>query len=201
MRTVLPFLSLFLFLTAGASAQDPVFARVGDRKIEGYKALKNLDDVSIIQATIMFQNASKRTLYVTERNALGKVLGNYAGSKSGGNAASADLTAYLVFSDGEPSDADYQKASDAFYIYLNEQLLNAGINTTTWYEFAQSKYYAGLKGEKEDDQLAAELSKKGNAWKIYSANEGPRTIRYNPINHNYNVPAVRGTIQLANYGK
>src|SRR5690554_310694 len=190
----------FLF-TITLRAQEPIFKRGGDRKIEGLKLLKKMNDASVIQTSIYFQNVTKRSIYVTEKNALGGVLGGYAGSKSGGNAASADLIAYLVFSDGEPNDTDYQKVTDEFYTYFNTKLLQAGIETVSWENFTSSKYFSKIKDEKDDEKTSQELKKKGNAWKIYIANNGPHPIRYNPVNHNYNVPAVKGTVQMSNYGK
>lgn len=199
-KMILTLSTVFLFVT-GLLAQNIEFKRGGDRKLSGFKAIKKMEDVSVIQTSVYFQNITKRGIYVTERNALGSVLGGYAGSKSDGNAMSAELIAYLVFSDGEPTDKEYQKAADEFYEYLNKKLTEAGIKALSWDKFTASKYYSKQKGDKEDDQNSEEMTKKGNAWKIYTANQGPRSIRYNPVNHNYNVPAVGGTVKLGNYGK
>jgi hypothetical protein len=190
-----------IFMATLAIAQSAEFKRGGDRKLDGFNALKKMDDISVIQASVYFQNKTQRGIHVTERNALGGALGGFAGSKSGGNAASATLTAYLVFSDGEPSDAEYQKVADEFYDYLNNQLNKSGIKAVSWDQYAGSKYYSGLKDENENDKESEEMTKKDNAWKIYTAHGGPRPIRYNPMNHRYNVPAVGGTVKMSNYGK
>lgn len=201
MKNLLIILASVVFLGAGIYESEIIFKRSGDRKIENFNTLKKMEDVSVIQTSVYFQNITKRGIFVTERNALGNVLGKYAGSKSGGNAASAELVAYLVFSDGEPADSDYQKITDDFYTYLNNKLTANGIKAESWEKFAASKYYDQIKDEKDDDKTVQEFRRKGNAWKIYTANNGPRPIRYNPMNHNYNAPAVRGTLRMANYGK
>lgn len=201
MKRILYLLGIAMFLYTGLHAQEPVFKRSGDRKLSNFNALKKPGDVSIVQTSVFFQNMTKRKIYVTERNALGAILGSSAGSKSGGNAASAELVAYLVFSDGEPTDAEYQKITNDFYDYLNKKLTQGGIKAVPWDKFTSSKYYDQVKDEKDDAGTVEEFKKKGNAWKVYTANQGPRIIRYNPINHNYNAMAVRGTVRMANYGK
>lgn len=200
-KFLFPLFIAMLMSMAGFTQSTETFKRGGDRKLSGSNAVKKMSEVSVIQTSVYFQNVTKRSIYVTERNALGAVLGNYAGSKSGGNAASADLIAYLIFSDGEPTDEEYQSIVDEFYTYLNSELNDANMKALEWDKFTGSKYYTGLKGEKEDEKTVDEMRKKGNAWKIYTANQGPRPIRYNPLNHNYNVPAVGGTVKMANYGK
>jgi len=187
------FLAFFLCLT-GFSQEAVEFRRGGDRNINGINLMKRMNDISVIQATVLFQNATKRGIFKNER-------GIFGAAKTHGASMSAELTAYLIFSDGEPTDAEYQKVVDDFYVYLNKKLDEKGIKTTPWQSFANSTLYTQLGGEKEDEKLTEEMTRRGNAWKIVTANNGPRAIRYNPMNHYYNAPAVRGTVRLSNYGK
>ena len=187
------FLSL-VFSFDGYAQEAVEFKRGGDRNINGINLMKRMNDISVIQATVLFQNATKRGIFKNER-------GLFGAAKTHGASMSAELTAYLVFSDGEPSDAEYQKVVDDFYVYLNKKLDEKGIKTTPWQTFANSNLYTQLRGEKEDDKTSEEMTSRGNAWKIITAYNGPRAIRYNPMNHNYNAPAVRGTVRLSNYGK
>ena len=200
MRTLL-FLLITFIVSGNTYAQESVFKRSGDRKISSFKAVSKMDDASVIQAAVYFQNITKKNIVVNERNAMGGVLGKYAGAKSDGHSASAALTAYLVFSDGEPDDSEYQQAVDEFYTYLNQKLEQNAVKSIPWETFSSSKYFSQLTDDKEAEKEIEELNKKGNAWKIFTANKGPRIIRYNPMNHTYNAPAVKGTVRMANYGK
>lgn len=193
-KSTITILTALLF-SVNVSAQEAIeFKRSGDRKMQGINIIKKMDDVSVIQATVLFQNVTKKGIFVNER-------GVFGGAATHGASMSAELTAYLVFSDGEPTDAEYQKAVDDFYARLNEKLNQANIKALPWEKFSSSKYYNNAKGEKQEDKNTEEMKKKGNAWKIFTANQGPRIIRYNPMNHNYNAPAVGGTVKLANYLK
>lgn len=183
-----------VFCLDGYAQEVIEFKRGGDRNINGINLMKRMNDISVIQATVLFQNATKRGIFKNER-------GIFGAAKTHGASMSAELTAYLVFSDGEPSDAEYQKVVDDFYVYLNKKLDEKGIKTTPWQSFATSNFYTQLRGEKEDDKTSEEMTRRGNAWKIITAYNGPRAIRYNPMNHYYNAPAVRGTVRLSNYGK
>lgn len=193
-RNSLILLLVILISLSGYSQEKAEFKRLGDRKIEGINLMKNMNNISVIQATVLFQNVTKRGIFENER-------GVFGAAKTHGASMSAELMAYLVFSDGEPTDAEYQKVVDDFYVYLNKKLDEASIKTIAWNQFASSKLYSDLKGDKEDTKTSEEMTKKGNAWKIFTAYNGPRAIRYNPMNHNYNAPAVRGTVRLSNYGK
>lgn len=187
------FLAL-VFCFDGYAQEAVEFKRGGDRNINGINLMKRMNDISIVQATVLFQNATKRGIFKNER-------GLFGAARTHGASMSAELNAYLVFSDGEPSDAEYQKVVDDFYVYLNKKLDEKGIKTTPWQSFANSTLFTQLRGEKEDVKTSEEMTRSGNAWKIITAYNGPRAIRYNPVNHYYNAPAVRGTVRLSNYGK
>lgn len=193
-KKILIVTSLLISITVCGQTQPVEFKRSGDRKIQGINIIKKMDNVSLIQTTVLFQNVTKKGIFVNER-------GVFGGAATHGASMSAELTAYLVFSDGEPSDEEYQKVVDGFYTRLNEKLNQSNIKALSWEKFTSSKYYNSAKGEKEEDKNTQDMMKRGNAWKVFTANKGPRIIRYNPMNHNYNAPAVGGTVKLANYLK
>lgn len=186
-------LSTLLLCTFFLAAQNIEFKRSGDRKVQG--ATKKIQDVSLIQTSVLFQNITKRGIHVNER-------GLFGAAKSLGSSMSAELIAYLLFSDEEPGAEEYQDITNEFNDYLNKKLIEKGLHLIDWAEFENSDYYANLKENKEKDfQEDQDMVKKGNAWRIFTANNGPRVIKYNPASHKYTSFGVPGVQKLKKYAK
>jgi hypothetical protein len=91
--------------------------------------------------------------------------------RSGGKIAGARVTAFLEFTDSEPTAADYQGITDHFYRYFQKKLKENGIDTVGWNEITASEFYQKIdreEGAKED----AEKEAGGNKWVTYTANQG-----------------------------
>lgn len=189
-----------LFLTEGSlhnplfAQEEPIFVREDNSRLSRARILRGFDKVSVPQVSVMFKHTTKRSIYKTERSLLGA-------SRSGGGAVSADLTAYLVFSDEEPTSEEYQKLVNEFYDYLLKKFNEANIQTFPWETFASSNLYTQFGGGEESDSDMEEFRRGGNAWMIVNAWNGPRVVGYNPVNHRYTAPAVRGTTRMSNYLK
>jgi hypothetical protein len=91
--------------------------------------------------------------------------------RSGGKIAGARVTAFLEFTDSEPTQADYQGITDHFYRYFQKKLKENGIDTVGWSEITASEFYqksGGEEGVKED----SEKEGGGNKWVSCTANKG-----------------------------
>ena len=174
--------------------EETAFVREGNRKLSGSRMLRGFDKVSVPQISVMFKHTTKRSIYKTERSLLGA-------SRRDGGAVSAELTAYLVFSDEEPTQEEYQQVVNGFYDYLLAKFKEANIQTLPWETFASSNLFEQYGGGDDDDSEMEEFRRGGNAWMIVNAWNGPRIVGYNPVNHRYTAPAVRGVTRMSNYMK
>lgn len=92
-----------------------------------------------------------------------------AQEKGTGKMAGARVTAYLEFTDSEPTQDDFQGITDHFYQYFQKKLKSNGIDTVGWNEMAASDFYQKIGDDEKDD------SKKeggGNEWVVCTANKG-----------------------------
>ena len=92
-------------------------------------------------------------------------------NRSGGHIAGARVTAFLEFTDSEPTQADYQGITDHFYRYFQKQLKANGIDTAGWADITASEFYTKSGGDEEKDNDTKEGG--GNKWITCTAN--PRT--------------------------
>jgi hypothetical protein len=89
--------------------------------------------------------------------------------RSGGKIAGARVTAFLEFTDSEPTQADYQGITDHFYRYFQKKLQANGIDTVGWNEMTASEFYQ-KSGDDEKDETPKEGA--GNKWITCTANKG-----------------------------
>lgn len=140
--------------------------------------MKNMKQIAIAQNTVFFKTISTADFVKNERNAIG-------GRKSGGATVKAKLSAFLDFSDEDPTVEDYQRLTDEFHAYLNKKLSDAGITTVDWAKISQHDFY---KEKDKDEEETPELtSKKENAYYRINALKGNTLLRYRPFGNGMNV--------------
>lgn len=91
--------------------------------------------------------------------------------RSGGKIAGARVTAFLEFTDSEPTQEDYQGITNHFYRYFQKKLKENGIDTAGWADITASEFYqksGGEEGAKEDAQKEGG----GNKWVASTAHLG-----------------------------
>ncbi|MBS1559258.1 MAG: hypothetical protein JST69_11095 [Bacteroidetes bacterium] len=93
-----------------------------------------------------------------------------AQEKSSGKIAGARVTAYLEFTDGEPSQDDFQGITDHFYSYFQKKLKANGIDTVGWSTVTDSEFYQKNGDDNEKDDSKKKGS--GNEWIECTANKG-----------------------------
>jgi hypothetical protein len=91
-------------------------------------------------------------------------------NRSGGHIAGARVTAFLEFTDSEPTQADYQGITNHFYRYFQKTLKANGIDTVGWNEVTASEFYTKSGGDDEKDD--AEKEGGGNKWVTTTAHDG-----------------------------
>lgn len=92
-----------------------------------------------------------------------------AQEKSSGKIAGARVTAYLEFTDSEPTPDDFQGITDHFYRYFQKKLKANGIDTVGWNEMTGSEFYQKIGDDEKDD---AKKEGGGNEWVVCTANKG-----------------------------
>ncbi len=93
-----------------------------------------------------------------------------AQERSSGKIAGARVTAYLEFTDGEPSQDDFQGITDHFYSYFQKKLKANGIDTVGWNQMTASEFYQKIGDDDEKDDSKKEGG--GNEWIVCTANKG-----------------------------
>ncbi|MBX2940405.1 MAG: hypothetical protein KF880_10075 [Ferruginibacter sp.] len=140
--------------------------------------MKNMKTIAIAQNTVFFKTISTADFVKNERNAIG-------GRKSGGATVKAKLSAFLEFSDEDPTVEDYQKLTDDFHRYLNQKLTDAGVSVVDWAKITDHSFY---KEKDKDEEETPELtSKKENAYYKINALKGNTLLRYRPFGNGMNV--------------
>lgn len=84
--------------------------------------------------------------------------------------AGARVSAYLEFTDGEPTPEYFQGITDHFYSYFQKKLKANGIDTVDWNEMTASEFYQKI-GD-DDDKDDAKKEGGGNEWVVSTANKG-----------------------------
>jgi hypothetical protein len=92
-----------------------------------------------------------------------------AQEKSSGKVAGARVTAYLEFTDGEPSEDYFQGITDHFYSYFQKKLKANGIDTVGWNQMTASEFYQKIG---DDDEKDSKKEGGGNEWVVCTANKG-----------------------------
>lgn len=180
----------FIVLTTGVVAQkkEQLFDYQKSGTFSKPTILKNLKQIAIAQNTVFFKTISTADFMKNERNAIG-------GRKSGGATVKAKLSAFLEFSDEDPTVEDYQKLTDDFHAYLNKKLADAGITSVEWNTITQHSFY---KEKDKDEEESPELTtKKENAYYKINALKGNTLINYRPFGNGMNVGFAFGRAKRA----
>lgn len=150
--------------------------------------LKGMNQVAIAQNTVIFKTISTRDLLKNERNAIG-------GRKSGGASVKAKVSAYLEFSDSEPTIEDYQKLTDDFHAYLNKKFAEAGIAVIDWNTISNHNFF--ISNDKEKDESPEATVKNEHGYYMMNANRGNTLIRFRPFGTGMNVGFAFGKAKKA----
>jgi len=94
-----------------------------------------------------------------------------AQEKSTHKIAGARVSAYLEFTDSEPTQDDFQGITDHFYHYFQKKLKENGIDTVGWNEVVASDFYQKI-GDDDKDEADAKKEGGGNEWVVCTANKG-----------------------------
>jgi hypothetical protein len=89
--------------------------------------------------------------------------------KSSGTIAGARVSAYLEFTDSEPTQADFQKITDHFYAYFQKKLKSGGIDTVGWSAITAHEFYQKVSDDEDKDE---KKEQGGNEWATATANNG-----------------------------
>lgn len=119
------------------------------------KLIPNLKKLAITELTVNYKLTTTAKTIAQERGT--------------GKIAGARVTAYLEFTDSEPTSDDFQGITNHFYRYFQKTLKANGIDTVGWNDMAASDFYQKIGDDDKDD------SKKeggGNEWVVCTANEG-----------------------------
>lgn len=136
------------------------------------KIVPSLDKLAIAQSSIYFKTATTREVLENER-------GLFGGRKSGGGSVAGRITAYLETTDGELTEADYQKMADEFYQYLSAKLTAAGVTTVDWQKVAATEFYQEEGKDIEDVRKdASAMRRKGQIYTMVNANKGSTLWKY-----------------------
>src|SRR5689334_7027585 len=121
---------LLLLLSAAALFYGPVLAQKKGETAEKTdasrfnwdksKLIPNLKKLAITELTVNYKLTTTAKTIAQER--------------STGKIAGARVTAYLEFTDGEPTPDDFQGITDHFYRYFQRTLKSNGIDTVGWNE-------------------------------------------------------------------
>jgi hypothetical protein len=134
--------------------------------------VKNMKQIAIAQNTIFFKQISTMHVVHNERNVIG-------GRKSGGATVKAKVSAYLEFSDEEPTMHEYQQLTDYFNKYLNNKLHQAGIPVVEWNIISTHKFYKEHDKEAKEETQDMNLKKEQGYYK-FNANAGNTILNYRP---------------------
>jgi hypothetical protein len=144
--------AIFIFNTPLVAQEKPAAGRF---KWEQSKIIPKLKKLAITELTVNYKLTTTAKTIAQE--------------KSSGKIAGARVTAYLEFTDGDPSQDDFQGITDHFYRYFQKKLKANGIDTVGWNEVMSSDFYQKIGDDEKDD------SKKeggGNEWIVCTANKG-----------------------------
>ncbi|HRN80234.1 MAG TPA: hypothetical protein PLU07_06245 [Ferruginibacter sp.] len=152
--------------------------------------LKGMKQIAIAQNTVIFKTISTRDLLKNERNAIG-------GRKSGGASVKAKVSAYLEFSDSEPTIEDYQKLTDDFHAYLNQKFAEAGITNVDWNTISNHNFYTSNNKDKDKEESPEVTVKSEHGYYMVNANHGNTLIKYRPFGTGMNVGFAFGKAKKA----
>jgi hypothetical protein len=154
-----------------AQTADEAISITGGGAMGKKTIIPKLSKVGITQATIFFKTVTTKEFFKNERGPLD-------GRKHDGGSISMRATAFLEFSDGEMTDADYQEIADHYYTALNKSFEASGISTVKWDVITGTDFYQSAGSEIDKP---AEANKNGHAYVVYNANKGKTLAPYNPF--------------------
>jgi len=119
------------------------------------KLIPNLKKLAITELTVNYKLTTTAKTIAQER--------------STGKIAGARVSAYLEFTDTEPTQDDFQGITDHFYRYFQKKLKANGIDTVGWNEMTASDFYQKIGDDDKDD---SRKEGGGNEWVVCTANKG-----------------------------
>jgi hypothetical protein len=153
MKKKLIFFAAFLAVSSLAVAQTDA-----DRlKIDKSKILSKLDRFAVAQLRVNYK-------LTTTAKTIGK-------DKSSGSMAGAKVSAYLLTTDGELTENDFQQVTDYFYSYFQRKLKENGIDTVAWSTITGTDFYKNA-ADDDDKKEDSKGEKGGNVWVTTTAHKG-----------------------------
>jgi hypothetical protein len=156
---ILMFAMISVFSTAFAQKKKEAVGPPPDAarfKWEESKIIPKLKKLAITELTVSYKLTTTAKTITQE-------------DRSGGKIAGARVTAFLEFTDSEPTTADYQGITDHFYRYFQKKLKENGIDTVGWAEVTASEFYQKSGDDEKED---APKEGAGNKWVVSTANQG-----------------------------
>ena len=153
-----------------AQSADEAISITGGGSMGKKTIIPKLSKVGIAQATVFFKTVTTKEFFQNERGPLG-------GRKHDGGAIAMRATAFLEFSDGDMTEADYREITDHYYNALNKSFEANGISTVKWDVITGTEFYQSAESETDKP---TEANKKGHSYLAYNANNGKTLANYNP---------------------
>ncbi|MBL7848926.1 MAG: hypothetical protein JNL40_15770 [Cyclobacteriaceae bacterium] len=149
-------LVLLTALMVGPSwAQNKEKSEADKFKVDDSKLIPKMKRLALAQVAVHYK-------LVTTAKTVAK-------DKGSNSIAGARVSAYLEFTDAEPTQQDYQEITDHFYRYFQKRLKSGGIDTVGWGAITAHEFYEKV----SDDEESGEKSEKGgNTWMTAVANNG-----------------------------
>lgn len=124
-------------------------------KVEKTKIIPKMDRLALAQLCVHFKLVTTTKTVVQEKD--------YK------NIAGARVSAYLEFTDSEPTQQDYQAIADYFYAYFQKKLKEGGIDTVGWDAITAHEFYQKVSDDEDKDE---KKEKGGNTWTTATAHNG-----------------------------
>jgi len=154
-------LILLVALIAGPAVaqkkgKDEAEKRESDKfKVDKSKLIPKMQRLALAQLTVHYK------LTTTAKTV--------AHEKSSGSIAGARVSAYLEFTDVEPTQADFQEITDHFYAYFQKKLKAGGIDTVGWSAITAHEFYQKVT---DDEDKEEKKEQGGNEWATANAKGG-----------------------------
>lgn len=153
----------FLLLILAATLAVPSFAQKGEAekteadkfRVDKTKILPKMERLALAQLCVHFKLVTTTKTVVQEKD--------YR------NIAGARVSAYLEFTDAEPTQSDYQAIADHFYAYFQKALKAGGIDTVGWGAITAHEFYQKVSDDEDKDE---KKEKGGNTWTTATAHNG-----------------------------
>jgi hypothetical protein len=152
-------------INVAAYAKD-AFPVTGTKKV-----LDGVKKLALPQTNVLFKRGTTTTILQTERGAFG-------GRKSGGKAVQVRQVAYLEFTDGDMTDAEFTELATYCNTAIENKAKAAGIEVVAWNAIEAAPTYKEF--DADNDDMANNTPTSDQIYRSYNANNGRMISKYNP---------------------